>query len=475
MPRGYLPDPNARCGFGYDDAFPRLAADLAAAAVDPGAGASAGLFRPRLPAVEGKRRGLITYRDPEPPTYARITTRWGGRKSRGKRTGRTRAQERAPVTLILPGYRDTMQLFGRAGPWLGDRRCYETPAGARLLTTAQAYEVYRDIAELTTGVRLDPTFGVRSVVGIRGAYPGRFTFHGNQPDRFNDTLALLWIDESGPHVREFPANTDTGVHNFGPGGSAALRPNRRYRYRNGTHRGYHALRIAESDYVVVDDANHNGHWDCPRDGFLGKGPFNDHDRIGRGHNIHMGAVGGALGQARVGYWSAGCQVIPGMANWIEFITNAWTYEGDPVNYFFVDVRDIDPRVWRPCQEDGSHGCPFVIPELPYTHFGDTAIHGLRHADTYTCTDADVSGPEVVYLLTLDRSGTLRVRVDDVPGDGVDVDVMLLEADDGRTCLAAGDTGITRPVGPGRYYIIVETYVDGPREMAGPYRLDVTLD
>jgi hypothetical protein len=39
-------------------------------------------------------------------------------------------------------------------------------------------------------------------------------------------------------------------------------------------------------------------------------------------------------------WSAGCQVIPGMANWTEFITNAWTMPGDPVDTFLVDGTSV---------------------------------------------------------------------------------------------------------------------------------------
>ena len=65
------------------------------------------------------------------------------------------------------------------------------------------------------------------------------------------------------------------------------------------------------------------------------------------HELHpavrsrmVGSASGPLGTAAVGQWSAGCQLICGMASWTEFIRLAWTEEGNAVSYFLVDVRDI---------------------------------------------------------------------------------------------------------------------------------------
>jgi len=252
----------------------------------------------------------------------------------------------APSPLLLPSYSDTMPRFPRAVAWDSPTRCYETPLGARWLTEAEAFVAYQAIALQTTGEALNVTAERRTVVGVRGAYPGRWVAHDNLPNRFNDTLGLLWIDGQGArHVREFPVNTDTGAHDFGEDASSSLWPNRRYPYVNGTHRGYSALQIDLPSYPVRDDTNHNGHWDSDRNGWLPPATGLDHDRLGTAHNIHMGSVASPLGQAVVGVWSAGCQVIPGMASWTEFITNAWTQPGDQVDYFLVDARDIDPGIW----------------------------------------------------------------------------------------------------------------------------------
>jgi hypothetical protein len=419
----------------------------------------------QLPDLEFPRPQAIVHAEPEPPGLTRVRIADPDERGSG-----------GVPYIVLPTYTDNMPLFDRGKAWDTAQRCYETPRGVKMLSEAEAYALYRSIAELTTGVPMVETAGRRNVIGLRGAYPGRLTFHGNRPDRFNDTLVLLWIDTAGlRHVREFPVNTDTGAHDFGTDASSSLRPNRRYRYKNGWHRGYNALQVDESGYGVRDDTNHNGHWDSDRNGWLAPTDARDHDRTGAGHNIHMGSVDAPLGEAAVDRWSAGCQVIPGQANWQEFITHAWTREQDPVDYFLVDVRDIDHRVWGPCAPDGTHACPYPIESFPFTATGDTRNVSERRFDVYNCSPANESGPEVVYFFTVDRSGTVTASVDDVPGDEVDVDVHLLDADDSRACLARSNISLSQAVGPGRYFLIVDTYVSGGVEKSGPYRLTVRFE
>jgi hypothetical protein len=376
--------------------------------------------------------------------------------------------------LVMPGYEDDMELFERAAAWDEERRCWEVEDGAVWLTEDEAYDMYRTIAEATTGVAMDATPEVRSVIGLRGAYPGTFSWHGNLPDRFNDTLVLVWIDRGGAkHVREFPVTTDVGARDFGHESSSFLRPNRRYRYANDWHRTYNALHVAESGYRVRDDTNNNGHWDSDRNGWLPPVSVQDYDRTGSGHNIHMGSVDGPLGAAVVGAWSAGCQVIPGMSNWIEFITNAWTVLGDPVDYFLVDARDIPPDAWHPCTPDGTHACPLRIDAFPYVHSGDTSASPESLFDLYSCSDLDESGPEVVYAFTIDASATLSVSVE-CEDPVVDVDVHLLDGDDPDACLERAHWSFTYDISPGRYFIVADTYVDGAAVLAGPYTLRVDI-
>lgn len=372
--------------------------------------------------------------------------------------------------LTMPNYDDNMPLFGRAADWDEPTRCYERPDGVKFLTEPEAYDMYRAIAELTTGESIDARDEVRTVVGLRGAYPGTFAWHGNLPNRFNDTIVLMWTENGVKRVKEFPVNTDTGAYNFGANSSSSLRANRRYDYVNGWHRTYNALRIDESGYRVRDDTNHNGHWDSDRNGWLPPDSGDDHERTGSGHNIHMGSMNAPLGSAVVHNWSAGCQVIPGMANWTEFITNAWTGEGKAVSYFLIDVRDIAPEVWAPCTPDGTHACPYRIGALPFTDTRDTSQVSTSEFDVYNCSSANEGGPEVVYVMTTNRSGTLSVSVDCT--EPVDIDVHLLDGDDANACLARGHKSFTKDIGPGRYFIVADTFVDG-QPLSGSYTLRVS--
>ncbi|MFH1438888.1 MAG: hypothetical protein ABIJ56_24495 [Pseudomonadota bacterium] len=407
----------------------------------------------------------IAYHEPLPPATFTLPAAGGGRAGGG-----TKDED-----IVMPDYSDDMPLFERGAAWTGETRCYETPAGVRLLTEPEAYDMVRAIAELTTGVSMNDSAEFRSVVGIRGAYPGRFFFNGNLPDRFNDTIVLLWVDEAGArHVREFPVTNDVGARDFGENSSSFLRPNRRYDYVNGWHRStYNALHIGEDTYRVMDDTNNNGHWDSDRNGWLPPAGDPDHERYGSGHNIHVGSVDAPLGSATVGAWSAGCQVIPGMANWTEFITNAWTGLGDRVDYFLVDVRDIDRRVWEgPCEPDGTHACPYRVETSSFSHPWDTTLSAERLFDMYNCSDADESGPEVVYLMMLDAGATVDAAVG--CAEPVDIDVHFLDADDANACMERGHESFSIDVGPGRYFITADTYVSGGTELGGAYSLSVNL-
>ena len=142
----------------------------------------------------------------------------------------------------------------------------------------------------------------------------------------------------------------------------------------------------------------------------------------------------------------------------------------------IDVRDIDPRVWDPpCAPDGSHACPYRITTFPYEHSGDTSTSPEQQFALYNCSTADEGGAEVVYTFTVDRRGTLTASVDDVDGDAVDVDVHLLDAADADACLNRGHITFSEPIGPGRYFIVVDTDVEASQALAGPYTLSVTFE
>lgn len=385
----------------------------------------------------------------------------------------------AGVSITMPSFPDdTMPLLVQ--PFDGQKRCYELPDKAVLMTESQAYDLYRALAQKTTGHPFNGAPGRRSVVGLRGSSGNVLIWNGNKPNLFDDTLVLMWREQDGTkRVLEFPAHTDTGVHDFGVDSSSSLWPNRHYPYKCGWHKNYNALAIQITSYRVRDDTNNNGHWDSDRnewlDSPLGQ-PGPDYDRGGSAHNIHMGAIDGPLSSAIVDVWSAGCQVIPGIANWEVFIQNAWTELGDEVDYYLLDVRDLDPTVLNPCpQQDGSHECPFYVDELPYLYQGNTAEIGFGLWDQYNCSPANEAGPELVFVWRTQEGGTLRAALDDVANDaGPDIDVHLLMGDDPKACVARNDLTFDQWVPPGRYVIITDTYVDGGTPLAGPFEMSLDL-
>ena len=379
--------------------------------------------------------------------------------------------------LILPDHVDDMPLFERSTEWNGPR-CYQLneTLGGTLYTEDEAFTLYQKLVHETLWRSIDTRPNHRSVIGIRGAQPGTFMWHGNQPNVFNDTIVLLWRDESGiPYVREFPVNTDTGAHNFGVNNSSSLYPNRHYPYINGWHRGYHAIEINLPEYPVRNDSNYNGHWDSDRNGWL-SGGSEDYDRLGFAHNIHGSESFAPLSDSLIQNRSAGCQVIPGFANWRQFINLAWTGLGDDVDYYLIDSRDIAPSFFSPCTaDDGSHQCPFNIAQFPFYYEGNTAQSMDQRYARYNCDDANEGGAEQVYVLNLPTQGTLRAELTVRPEfeSTVDPDIHLLMGDDDRACLERGHQVVERLVPAGRYLLIVDTWVNGDGEpLAGPYEIEV---
>ena len=57
-------------------------------------------------------------------------------------------------------------------------------------------------------------------------------------------------------------------------------------------------------------------------------------------------------------------------------------------------------------------------------------------------------------------------------DGVDVDLHLLSASDGASCLARNDRALQMTLDPGSYLITADTFVTSASEQAGDYLLVV---
>ena len=123
------------------------------------------------------------------------------------------------------------------------------------------------------------------------------------------------------------------------------------------------------------------------------------------------------------------------------------------------------------------GCPggaTCVDALPFHDQRDTGAEGSKLIDVYACKpEADESGPEIAYLVQVPSAGTLTVAVTD--GDGVDIDVHILEGLDGASCLARDDVTASTAVPAGAVWVIADTYVAGGVPQFGSFELDITLE
>jgi hypothetical protein len=131
--------------------------------------------------------------------------------------------------------------------------------------------------------------------------------------------------------------------------------------------------------------------------------------------------------------------------------------------------------------DGSAASPFVIDALPFSDMRDTRdVAGNAIMDYSGCSDAKAgAGAEYMYRLDLAEPTALRAvvldgSIDHSAGDTtVDLDVYLLDATkSGPGCIASADSLLQTTVGPGSFYIVVDTTGAGPT-FAGEYTLAVT--
>ncbi len=117
--------------------------------------------------------------------------------------------------------------------------------------------------------------------------------------------------------------------------------------------------------------------------------------------------------------------------------------------------------------------PIVVESFPFEHSADTRWVGDRYLDRYSCSTNDEGGPEVVYEVRVPAAGILSAELDDVPEDPPDMDLHLLRALDSEACAARANVGLERPVAPGVYFLVVDTWVDSlAKERVGPYRLKI---
>ena len=77
------------------------------------------------------------------------------------------------------------------------------------------------------------------------------------------------------------------------------------------------------------------------------------------------------------------------------------------------------------------------------------------------------------MTNIRQSGTIHISVQVSDSNAVDPDIHLLWGDEASACLARGHQSLSYDVGPGRYVIVVDTWVNGQGDvLSGPYELSV---
>jgi hypothetical protein len=130
--------------------------------------------------------------------------------------------------------------------------------------------------------------------------------------------------------------------------------------------------------------------------------------------------------------------------------------------------------------EGNAASPFVIDALPFSDMRSTRDATANAIMDYSgCADAKPGrGAEHWYRMDLAVAMPLRAvvldgSIDHGPADTpVDVDVYLLDSTRaGAGCIKSGDSVLETTVGPGTFYIVVDTAGAGT-EGAGEYTLSV---
>jgi hypothetical protein len=141
--------------------------------------------------------------------------------------------------------------------------------------------------------------------------------------------------------------------------------------------------------------------------------------------------------------------------------------------------DVDADADADADADGSGTWddPIVIGSLPFSFVGDTREAPAREADTYApcAASTDESGGEYLFELALGEATRLRVAVDDVVGDSVDIDVHVLDAPSPDACVARDNMAVVIELAAGTWWIAADTWVNASGvELAGPFELTVAV-
>lgn len=118
---------------------------------------------------------------------------------------------------------------------------------------------------------------------------------------------------------------------------------------------------------------------------------------------------------------------------------------------------------------GTRARPVLMQTFPFADERDTRAGPGNYFNYYSCApDVPEYGREWVYEVSVCQPGELHASVTD--DAGVDVDLHILDAPTQDACLARHDAELVVPLQPGRYLLVVDSFVANHIEQAGPYAL-----
>lgn len=148
----------------------------------------------------------------------------------------------------------------------------------------------------------------------------------------------------------------------------------------------------------------------------------------------------------------------------------WALNYDAPHAELWDLLEDTLYASQPLPEGHRHA-PLPIETFPFHDERDTSEGPSHYFNHYSCdAEAPEYGREWVYRVDVCQPGTLMASVPAYPDR--DPDLHLLDAPDQDACLARAHNDLESPVEPGSYLLVVDTFVDIPVEMEGPYELDV---
>lgn len=149
----------------------------------------------------------------------------------------------------------------------------------------------------------------------------------------------------------------------------------------------------------------------------------------------------------------------------------------------VDAAPVDAGSWDggsdamlsdAGSDSGPESCPpdvTCVSSFPFVHSDSTATSSRSDIARYDCApDVDESGPERWYRVDVPHDGFLALSLSEL-GDGVDVDVHLLE--ESESCVDRGHWRAGAFVEAGRYWAVVDSWVNGT-PLSGTYTLNAGL-